>query len=108
MNGFVDSFDNMGGHRRKRPSKKTIQIAKAAVTPGLPVSLTEQLVDHAVKGEVTKPINEPFSNIDGFDNASGKKLTPGQKGLALTGIILAVSGLFMIGMKIFSKSPAKK
>lgn len=102
MSGFEDSFNASG--RRKGRNKKAITIAKKAAVASTPIGLTAQLADEATKGAISKQVKEGWSNIDGFDNASGKKFTSNQKIAAIIiATVVIVGGAVLIIKKLGKK-----
>ncbi len=97
MSGFEDQFNASGKHKgagkHGARNKKIIQIAKDGPAEGTPQSLPMQLADEASRNGISRQAKEGWSGIDGFDNATGKKLSDGKKALLIGGAALALAGL---------------
>lgn len=102
MQGFEDSF-NANGRRQSR-IRKNIQITKPKAK-GTPLPLANQLANEASKGTISEQANQGWSNIDGFDNASGKKFSTEQKiGLIIVAAVAIVGGTMFAISKMNKKT----
>lgn len=105
-----DSFNASGRARARK--RKSIVLARQSARPLSESAINQMavpmaLANEAAQGNISKQAKDGWSGVDGFDNASGKKLSTTQKAIGITVATIIIGGALVFAIVKLRKKKSK-
>lgn len=105
-----DSFNASGRARARKRKAMTMarQGARTAAESAVnPMAIPKALAQEASQGKISAQAKEAWSGVDGFDNATGKKLTKNQKMIGIAAATIIIGGALVFAIVKMRKKKGK-